>query len=378
MRFLLDPLPNTDISEERLTKWYRDCMEVRDTGGAERVLLTALQSGSDENGLFKMMSQAVTDHYYMNGGHALDFHNKAFESLNYVGSEQRKYILASLVPMFGDAQRSEELYSWQSPVNLVQPLKEVFEELSRMGEVSAEKRIDDDELLQVLLGDDPFTTIRVLKEALFGGTSPVRIAQITALAAAERIVRFHTQNDFGDWISVLHTFTHAHAVHESLIRSSDPWIVRGIFHSAATIYLDRFLNIPPAPRPTVAVPSDPIPNSEELLDILDKRQQVAQAGAWVTRYLRGGGEPEPLFNVLGHALLREDADFHTFQMYEAALAEFDHWSSESGSFAEKARETLILAITRYLAAHAPTARETPQTARIAWRLHRGEKLFEEE
>ena len=58
-----------------------------------------------------------------------------------------------------------------------------------------------------------------------------------------------------------------------------------------------------------------------------------------------GGKPEPLFNVLGHALLREDAEFHTFQMYEAAVAEYDHWASESGPFAERARETLILAVT---------------------------------
>ncbi|TLS52449.1 Rieske (2Fe-2S) protein [Paenibacillus antri] len=376
-RFLLDPLPDTSVSEERLATWYRDCIEVRDTRGAERVLLTAMQKGADEKRLFSMMSMAATDHFYINGGHALDFHNKAFESLKHVGQEQRKYVLASLVPMFGDASRSEELHSWQSPVDLVQPLKEAFEELSSMGVSSGKKVVDDEDLLRTLLGDDPLQTVRVLKEALLGGTSPVRIAQISALAAAERIVRFHTQNDFGDWISVLHTFTHAHAVHEGLIRSADPWMVRGIFHTAATIYLDRFLNIPPAPRPSAISAAEEVPHPEELLDILDKQQQVAPAAAWAIRYLRGGGKPEPLFNVLGHALLREDAEFHSFQMFEAAAAEYDHWASESGAFAEKACETLILAMTRYLAAHAPTSRETPHTAKIAWRLHRGEKLFEE-
>ncbi|WP_028552099.1 Rieske (2Fe-2S) protein [Paenibacillus sp. UNC451MF] len=379
-RFLLNPLPNTSVTKERLTEWYCDCIEVRDTRGAERVLLTAVQAGADEIRLFSMMSMAVTDHFYINGGHTLDFHNKAFESLKYVGDEQRNYVLASLVPMFGDASRSEELHSWQSPVNLVQPLMEAFEELSNKGVSSrgGGSCIDDEELLQSLLGDDPLRTVRVLKESLLGGASPVRISQIAALAAAERVVRFHTQNDFGDWISVLHTFTHAHAVHEGLIRSADPWLVRGIFHSAATIYLDRFLNIPAAPRPAVTGEAGDVPQPTELLEILDKQQQVAPAAAWVIRYLRSGGKPEPLFNVLGHALLREDAEFHSFQMYEAAVAEYDRWASESGPFAEKARETLILAVTRYLAAHAPTSRERPHTAKIAWRLHRGEKLFEEE
>ncbi|GIO59668.1 Rieske (2Fe-2S) protein [Paenibacillus cineris] len=379
-RFLLDPLPNTDVSIERLTEWYRECIEVRDTRGAERVLLTAVQAGADEGRLFSMMSLAATDHFYINGGHTLDFHNKAFESLKYVGHEQRADVLASLVPMFGNASRSEELHSWQSPVNLVQPLKEAFEELSRKGILSEKggPGIGEEELLQALLGDDPLRTIRLLKEALLGGASPVRISQIAALAAAERIVRFHIHNDFGDWISVLHTFTHAHAVHEGLIRSADPGLVRRIFHTAVTIYLDRFLNIPAAPRPSAVSASEEVPQPSELLEILDKQQQVAPAAAWVMRYLRSGGKPEPLFNVLGHALLREDAEFHSFQMYEAAVAEYDRWASESGPFAEKACETLILAVTRYLAAHAPTSRELPHTAKIAWRLHRGEKLFEEE
>lgn len=380
-RFLLDPLPNTVVTEERLIEWYRDCIEVRDTRGAERVLLTLVHGGADEKRLFSMMSMAATDHFYVNGGHTLDFHNKAFESLKYVEHEQRDYVLASLIPMFGSATRSEELHSWQSPINLVQPLKDVFEELNTKGIPAVSgggAGIKEEELLQALLGEDPLQTISMLKEALLGGASPVRISQIAALAAAERVVRFHLHNDFGDWISVLHTFTHAHAVHEGLIRSTDSWLIRGIFHTAVTIYLDRFLNIPAAPRPSAADMNKEIPRPEVLLEILDKQQQVAPAAEWVARYLRSGGEPAPLFNVLGHALLREDAEFHSFQMYEAAVAEYDRWSSESGPFAEKARETLILALTRYLAAHAPTARETPHTATIAWRLHRGEKLFEDE
>lgn len=378
-RFLLDPLPE-GVTKQRLTAWYRDCIEVRDTRGAERVLLSAIQAGADDCELFAMMSMAATDHFYLNGGHTLDFHNKAFESLAYVKSEHRKEALASLLPMFADVVRSEEMHSWQSPVDWVQPLHDVFEELARQGlpAVDIDARADEESLLQALLGDEPLQTIGMLKDALLAGVSPIRLAQLTALAAAERVVRFHTQNDFGDWISVLHTFTHAHAVHEGLIRSDNPWLVRAIFHSAAAIYLDRFLNIPSAPRPIVTDIAEPAPDPAELLELLDKQQQVAAAGTWVIRYLHSGGKTEPLFNILGHALLREDAEFHSFQMYEAAVAEYDRWSAESGTLAEKACETLILAVTRYLAAHAPTSRETPHTAKIAWRLHRGEKLFEAE
>ncbi|KAF0820886.1 Ferredoxin reductase [Bacillus sp. ZZV12-4809] len=65
-------------------------------------------------------------------------------------------------------------------------------------------------------------------------------------------------------------------------------------------------------------------------------------------------------------------------MYEAAIIEHDHLENEDSEFARYAQETLILAVTRYLAGHAPTAREMPHTADIAMRLHRGEKLFEDD
>ena len=75
--------------------------------------------------------------------------------------------------------------------------------------------------------------------------------------------------------------------------------------------------------------------------------------------------------MLGHALLTEDAEFHWFQTYEAAVRQFHAWPSGSEEGA------LILAGTaRFLAAHTPTRRELSQVVRIATRLGRGEALFE--
>ena len=76
--------------------------------------------------------------------------------------------------------------------------------------------------------------------------------------------------------------------------------------------------------------------------------------------------------ALGHALLTEDAEFHWFQTYEAAVRQFHAWpaGSEEGA--------LILAgAARFLAAHTPTRRELSQVVRIATRLRRGEALFED-
>ncbi|TDF98640.1 Rieske (2Fe-2S) protein [Paenibacillus piri] len=385
-RHLLGPMPSASASADRLVQWYRSCVEVRDTQGAEKVLLTAIANGIPHDRLAEMMLVSVTDHFYLDGGHTFDFHNKAFEALQAAGAEYIEPILASLVPLIGDPTRSEELHHWQAPVDLVTPLKQAFERIAQAEPRTEEAVPDEMAWVERILNDRPLETIERITEALLGGAAPVRLAGLIAVAAAERIVRFHTQNDFKDWIAVLHTFTYAHAVHERLARSSEPLLIRALYYGAVAVYHDRFLNVPRAPRPKVkaaagegegASLTSPAPASE-LLSLMDRRQQVEQAAGWVAGYLQAGGDTDALLNTLGHGLLREDAEFHTFQMYEAAVSELANWQARSDAFANYAKETILLACTRYLAAHAPTARELPHTATIAWRLYRGERLFEEE
>lgn len=377
-RHLLGALPSSPASTERLMEWYRSCIEVRDTQGAEKVLLTAIANGASSEQLANMMLISVTDHFYLDGGHTFDFHNKAFEALENLGSSFTEPILASLVPLLGSSTRSEELHHWQAPVDLVTPLRQAFEKLKQSETAASEQSVQLDEraILDQLLSDNAIETVDQLTRLLLGGAAPERLAQLICLAAAERIVRFHTQNEFGDWVAVLHTFTYAHAVHERLRRSKEPLLNRALYYGAMAIYHDRFLNVPRAPKPKPA--SDRSYAPEELLELMDRRQQVDEAASWAAGYLSEQRDPQVLLGTLGLSLLREDAEFHSFQLYEAAVTEYDHWAARSDAFAKQAKETCLLAGTRYLAAHAPSARELPHTAKIAWRLYRGERLFGEE
>ncbi|MBI3411596.1 MAG: Rieske (2Fe-2S) protein, partial [Planctomycetes bacterium] len=110
---------------------------------------------------------------------------------------------------------------------------------------------------------------------------------------------------------------------------------------------------------------------EELPSLLDRQQQVNEAGNLVAAFLYSGGEPERLLAVLGRLLLREDRDFHTIQTVEAAFRQFEQLRGTPAGVHS------LVAAARYLAAHAPTMREQGQTYRVARRLHRGERLFEE-
>jgi hypothetical protein len=103
--------------------------------------------------------------------------------------------------------------------------------------------------------------------------------------------------------------------------------------------------------------------------LLDVRHQVEPATRVVARYLRLGHLVRPLFDTLAWATVREDVGFHTFQMLEAGLCQYEEWGGGPEC------EQVLFAVARYLAAHAPTDRAQLQTADIALRLHRGDSLY---
>ena len=80
---------------------------------------------------------------------------------------------------------------------------------------------------------------------------------------------------------------------------------------------------------------------------------------------------DALLAELGRAMLAEDAGFHSFQIVDAGLGQYqERRGTESGRH-------VLIGMARYLAAHAPTSRAVGQTFQIALRLHRGEELFRE-
>jgi hypothetical protein len=222
-----------------------------------------------------------------------------------------------------------------------------------------------------ILADDPAQVVAAIDDAIAAGATPEELGRAVAYAAALRITRFHTQNDHSDWDEVHHAFTAANALHQALMRAPTPDVLRGVYHGALRIYLDRFLNVPAARLPG-GPQADDAPDLAELQQCWDQEGLVDEASGIVYRYLNAGGDSAPVIATLGHALLTEDAEFHWFQTYEAAVRQLHAWpaGSEEGA--------LILAGTaRFLAAHTPTRRELAQVVRIATRLGRGEALFEE-
>ena len=369
-RFAVRPLPGSEADVEVLTRWFRQFVEVRDSDGAERCIVSAVRAGADDRQLARMLFAAATDHRYIRTGHVLDFTNKALESLDAVGWDRdlAERVLASLATEYAVADRMEESNAWRHPVDVVG---------DRRGRVRPAAR----NAGRIRRPSPGIPTGRSCSEttrrrsrtgcsrrfAPAGHPTASRGSSCAPPRSASRGSTRRTSSATGT---------------RPCTRSRSPTpctrgcaaapsreLVRGIFDAAMSIYLDRFLNVPAArlPEPDGAG-AIPMSCSSSLPRAPRSPAAGQRGGRLVAAYLAAGGEPGRLQASLGAALLREDRDFHTIQCVEAAFRQFELTGDR----------IFLIAAARYLAAHAPTVRAQSQTFHIARRLHRGEKLYEDD
>jgi hypothetical protein len=354
-----------------LKRWLRRWTNVRHREAAERTLLTLLA--------------VATERAFADSGHLLDFINKAFECLDLIGWEHAPTVLPTVVGQMVAARGAEESTAWRQPVDLVALCDEAASQLPQLFAASRGVRgwSDHAALARELLGDDPVRNVDALKAAIRAGAAPTDLSRSLAYAAALRVARFGNANEHGDWETAHHVFTYTNALDQMLRRvgtaSSDSHVsnVRGILHGAMALYLTRYLNVPPAHIPGEGgeqlddLPADVQAIRAALFDTFDRQRQVDIAARLVARHLTLGYLPQTLIATLAHAMLREDAGFHAYQMVEAGVRQFTVWGDT-----DEGRH-ILTAVARYLAAHSPTERAALQTADIARRLMRGGELHQE-
>jgi hypothetical protein len=283
------------------------------------------------------------------------------------------------------ARGAEESTPWRQPVDLVALCEDAASELPALFAAGRGMQgwSDHAALAGELLGDDPVRIIEALKAAIRAGAAPAGLSRSLAYAAALRVARFGNSNEHSDWETAHHVFTYANAADRMLTRigtaNTDGQFtaVRAVFHGAMANYLARYLNVPPARLPGEGgddlddLPADAGMIRAALLDAFDRQRQVDLAARLVARHLTLGHKPQALIATLAHAVLREDAGFHAYQMLEAGVRQFTAWgNSDEG-------RRILIAMARYLATHSPTERAALQTADIAQRLMRGGDLHQE-
>jgi nitrite reductase/ring-hydroxylating ferredoxin subunit len=373
-------------SPATLKRWLRRWALVRHREAAERTVLTAIDTGGPPPVLAELLIAAETDRVFADTGHALDFINKSFECLDLIGWQYAADLLPSVVGQMVAARGADEATEWRQPVDLVALSANAFADLAAAFAAGRDRRPwwEHSRLTQHLLGDDPGAIIAALLAAASQGASCSDLSRSLCYAAALRVAHFGTANEHGDWETAHHVFTYCNAVHQVLKRiGSDPEqglieASRAVLHGALAVYLIRYLNVPPARLPAAgdgrleSMPSTVEEIRSALLDAFDRQHQIDAAANLVVRHLTLGHSPDLIISALAHALLREDAGFHAFQMFDAGVRQFGEWGNT-----EPGRHILV-AVARYLAAHSPTERSWLQTANIAARLARGDQLHADE
>ena len=369
--FDLEPLSTRETRPEVYRAWLRRFIETRSAEPAERCLRTAIRIGLSQEQVAEMVFAACTDHLFLDEGHALDFANKAFELLDLIGWQHAEEILPSLIGPMVRATRMEETSAWQHPIDLPALLHDAFGELDAAIEAGGERQREwrgHRELAERILDGEPAETLEAMLGAMREGAPLVGLSATVAYAAARRPVHFHISNEFGDWDTVHHTFTYTNAVDQAMRRAPSRDVARGIFDGAMSVYLERFLNVPKQPIPEANGTQG---SREALLAEFDRQQRVDET-AQIVAALLAQGRHEDVVAALGQALLREDAGFHSIQIYEAAVRQYGNFRGRPEG------DHVLVGAARFLTAHAPTVRSVGQTYDIAARLHRGEALHGEE
>src|SRR5207302_4631693 len=183
---------------------------------------------------------------------------------------------------------------WRHPHDLVALMSEAYAAIDVRADAAG---LADDEvgaLGWALPAEEPDSVRSALIDAATRGATLEQLARAVALAASLRIVRFHTQNDHGDWDVVHHGFTAANGVHQAVLRNPTRELARAVLHGALKVYLDRFLNVPAA-RPPTASAGD----LADLARCWDEQGRVDEAGSVVYGFLADGGDPAAAIAALG-------------------------------------------------------------------------------
>ena len=89
---------------------------MRHRDGAERTVLAAIAARTPQDALADLLLAAETDRVFADGGHSLDFINKAFECLDLIGFEHAAQVLPTVVGQMVAARGRDEATAWRQPV----------------------------------------------------------------------------------------------------------------------------------------------------------------------------------------------------------------------------------------------------------------------
>jgi hypothetical protein len=356
-----------------LKRWFRRYVDLRQRGAAERILITLHDRGHGPEVIADFVYSAATDFYFTGDGHALDFANKMFEALDYVGWQGGHEILRPIIEDLTGRTRHEETSRWMDAVPVLEDVFTRLDDIWEQNQVKSES-LDVSAFTQVMLQDDFEPIVAEIEARLRAGVDPVQLCRAMAYASAIRVTRFHLKNE-GDWHDVANIYSYAHGLYHAFLRAPSKELTRGLFHGAVFMTYLRWQNMPSARVPNVGQTlGETFTSDEKMLDRLQEFadfQKVFEAELLVNQYLEEKRDITKLRHTLAHVTLREDAELHMFQVLEVAYRHFDLTDDP------EEKRMHMLAATRYITAQ-KVMKGILWSTENAERLQRGELLSDRE
>lgn len=219
----VDPGPAPDAASARL----RALVEARDADGAEALLRGALAKGWGRDVVEPWLFAITCDHF-VDIGHHLIYHVKAFELLDVVGWAAADEVLSAMLLATLNGTRHDTLPTWRhvaphlDAVSAADP--RLAPALAGEGRRDAAAR---EALVAALSDPDRAAALAAPIDALRDGVALATVLEALVLAAAERVLRFDLAHDddttlSDGWLDVTHAFTYASALRQAAAATPRP------------------------------------------------------------------------------------------------------------------------------------------------------------
>ena len=204
------------------------------------------------------MGAAATDHVFLDGGHTVDFTNKAFEVLDHLGWEQADRVCRPWPTRRRTRPVPKRVGAWRHPHDLAGLLAraEAVRWAAGRGRAPDLRRGRRHRRPGLgVLGDDPAEIVLAIDRAFDGGATARSGSGRRLRRRASRHAVPHPERPWR--LGCRPPRLHARptpCISCCCARCAHP-LRRGIYHGALKVFLDRFLNVPAAPLPGRAAAS---------------------------------------------------------------------------------------------------------------------------
>lgn len=259
----VDPGLSPDAAGARL----RALVEARDADGAEALLRGALAAGWGRD-LVEPWLFAISCDHFVDIGHHLIYHVKAFELLDVIGWDAADDVLSATLLATLNGTRHDTLPTWRHVGPHLDALADGDPRLTAT--LAGGGRRDPaarEALVAALAGADRAAALAAPIDALRSGVALATVLEALVLAAAERVLRFDLAHDddvtLNDgWLDVTHAFTYASALRQTAAATPRPGaLLRHVVFAARYVHALTALDGPlpdgaaPPAEPRAAVES---------------------------------------------------------------------------------------------------------------------------